>query len=113
VIRRGEIWWASLGDPEGSEPGLRRPVVVMQSDEFNQTPLRTAVVVSITSNLRLAGAPGNVLCATRETGLPRESVINVSQTATIHKTRLTQRIGRLPGPLMRQVEAGLRLLLRL
>lgn len=113
MIRRGEIWWASFGDPEGSEPGYRRPVVVMQTDEFNETPIRTVVVVSITSNLRLAGAPGNVLCAARETGLPRESVINVSQTATVNKTRLTQRIGRMPGPLMRQVEAGLCLLLGL
>ena len=113
MIRRGEIWWASLREPEGSEPGFRRPVVVMQSDEFNLTPIRTVVVVSITSNLRLAEAPGNVLCSTRETGLPRESVVNVSQTATVNKTRLTQRIGRLPGPLMRQVEAGLRLLLAL
>lgn len=113
MIRRGEIWWASLGDPLGSGPGNRRPVVVMQSDEFNETLIRTVVVVSITSNLRLAGAPGNVLCGTRETGLPRDSVINVSQTATVNKTRLTQRIGKLPGPVMRQVEAGLRLLLGL
>jgi mRNA interferase MazF len=113
VIRRGEIWWASLRDPEGSEPGYRRPVVVMQSDEFNDTPIRTVIVVSITSNLRLGGAPGNVLCGTRETGLPRESVINVSQTATVNKTRLTERIGRLPGPLMLQVEAGIRLVLGL
>ena len=112
-MQRGEIWWASFGDPESSEPGFRRPVVVMQSDEFNITPIRTVVVVSLTTNLRLAGAPGNVLCATRESGLPRESVINVSQTATVNKTRLTQRIGRLPGPVMRRVEAGLRLLLGL
>lgn len=113
MIRRGEIWWASLGEPEGSEPGCRRPVVVMQTDEFNVTLIRTVVVVSITSNLRLAGAPGNVLCSTRETGLQRESVINISQTATVNKTRLTHRIGRLPGPLMQQVETGLRLLLGL
>lgn len=79
MIRRGEIWWASLGVPEGSEPGYRQPVVVMQTDEFNQTPIHTVVVVSITSNLRLAGAPGNVLCASQETGLPRESVVNVSK----------------------------------
>ena len=113
MIRRGEIWWASLGEPLGSESGYRRPVVVMQSDDFNETPIRTVVVVSITSNLRLAGAPGNVSCDTRETGLPRDSVINVSQTATLNKTRLTQRIGKLPAPVMRQVEEGLRLLLGL
>lgn len=113
MIRRGEIWWASLDEPEGSEPGYRRPVVVMQTDKFNETGIRTVVVVSVTTNLRLAGAPGNVLCAARETGLPRESVINVSQTATVNKARLTRRIGKLPGPLMHQVEEGLRLLLGL
>lgn len=113
MIRRGDVWWASLADPTGSEPGYRRPVVVVQSDEFNETRIQTVVVLTITSNLRLASAPGNVLCRRRHTGLPRESVINVSQAATINKTRLTERVGRLPGRLMRQVEAGLRLVLGL
>lgn len=83
----------------------------MQSNEFNETPIRTVIVVSITSNLRLAGAPGNVFCGRRETGLSRESVINVSQTATVNKARLTRRIGILPSALMHEVEAGLGLLL--
>lgn len=113
MIRRGEIWWASLSEPAGSEPGYRRPVLVVQTNEFNEGGIRTVIVLAITSNLRLAGAPGNVLCRTRDTGLARESVINVSQTATVNKARLTQRIGMLPSTLMQEVEAGLRLVLGL
>lgn len=113
MIKRGEIWWASLPDPVGSEPGYRRPVLVVQSDEFNESRIRTVVALTLTSNLRLASAPGNVLCRKTETGLPRESVVNVSQAATINKTRLTQRVGRLPARLMLQVEAGLRSVLGL
>ncbi len=113
MIRRGEICWASLADPVGSEPGYRRPVLVVQSDEFNESRIRTVVVLTLTSNLRLASAPGNVLCRKTETGLPKESVVNVSQTATINKARLAQRVGRLPVRLMQQVEAGLRSVLGL
>lgn len=113
MIRRGELWWASLPEPEGSEPGFRRPVLVMQCDELNESRIRTVVVLTVTSNLRLATAPGNVLCPRGESGLPRDSVINVSQAATTNKLRLTERIGKLPGPLMRQVESGLRLVLAL
>jgi len=113
VIRRGEIWWASLPEPAGSEPGYRRPVLVVQTNEFNEGRIRTVIVLAITSNLRLAGAPGNVLCRTRDTGLARESVINVSQTATVNKARLTQRIAVLPSTLMKEVEAGLRVVLGL
>ena len=113
MIRRGEIWWASLPEPVGSEPGYRRPVLVIQTNEFNESGLRTVIVLAMTSNLRLAGAPGNVLCRSRDTGLTKESVINVSQAATVNKTRLTQRIGILPSTLMQEVEAGLRLVLGL
>lgn len=113
MIRRGEIWWGSLPEPAGSEPGGRRPVLVVQTNQFNESGLRTVVVLTITSNLRLAGAPGNVRCPARETGLPRESVVNVSQAATVNKTRLTERVGVLPSSLMNEVEAGLRLLLGL
>ncbi len=112
-MKRGEIWWATLADPVGSEPGYRRPVLVVQSDEFNESRIRTVVVLTLTSNLRLASAPGNVPCRKTETGLPRESVVNVSQAATINKTRLTQRVGRLPARLMQQVESGLRSVLGL
>ncbi|MFZ0963574.1 MAG: type II toxin-antitoxin system PemK/MazF family toxin [Terriglobia bacterium] len=113
MIRRGEIWWASLPDPVGSEPGYRRPVLVVQTNGFNEGGVRTVIVLSITSNLRLAGAPGNVLCHRRDTGLPKDSVINVSQAATVNKIRLTQRIGVLPTALMHEVEAGMRLALGL
>ena len=113
MIRRGEIWWASLSEPAGSEPGYRRPVVVVQTNDFNEGGIRTVIVVTITSNLRLAGAPGNVLCRRKDTGLPRESVINVSQTATVNKAVLTHRVGVLPSKLMQEVEDGLRLVLGL
>lgn len=113
MIRRGEIWWASLSEPAGSEPGYRRPVLVVQTNDFNEGGIRTVIVVTITSNLRLAGAPGNVVCRKKDTGLPRESVINVSQTATINKAQLTQRVGVLPSKLMQEVEDGLRLVLGL
>jgi len=113
VIHRGEIWWAALAEPTGSEPGYRRPVVIVQSDEFNQSRIQTVVVVAVTTNLRLAAAPGNVFCRRRDTGLPKNSVINVSQVSTINKIRLTQRVGRLPGRLIQMMEAGLRLVLGL
>jgi mRNA interferase MazF len=113
VIRRGEIWWASLPEPVGSEPGYRRPVLVVQINEFNESGLRTVIVLTVTSNVRLAGAPGNVLCHKRDTGLTTESVINVSQAVTVNKTRLAQRIGILPTTLMHEVEAGMRLVLGL
>ena len=113
MIRRGEIWWGSLPEPVGSEPGYRRPVLVVQTNEFNEGRLRTVIVLTITSNLRLAGAPGNVLCPKRDTGLAKDSVINVSQAATVNKTRLTERIGILPSTLMHEVEAGMRLVLGL
>jgi mRNA interferase MazF len=113
VIRRGEVWWASLSEPEGSEPGYRRPVVVVQSNEFNESRIQTVVAVALTTNLRLAAAPGNVLCSKSDTGLPRESVINVSQILTLNKIRLTQRVGKLPARQLRAVEAGLKSVLGL
>jgi mRNA interferase MazF len=113
VARRGEIWWAALGRPHGSEPGYRRPVLVLQIDEFNESPIQTVVVATLTSNLRLAQASGNVLCSRRQTGLAKASVVNVSQVATIDKTRLLERVGTLPGRLLAEVEEGLRLVLGL
>lgn len=112
-MRRGEIWWAVLGPPAGSEPGYRRPVLVLQTNEFNDSRLRTVVVAAITSNLRLADAPGNVRCRRRETGLDKTSVINVSQIATIDKANLRDRAGRLSGRLLAWVEDGVRLVLGL
>ena len=113
VIRRGEIWWASLGDPRGSEPGYRRPVLVVQADAFNRSRINTVLVVAITSNLRLAEAPGNVRLTRRQSKLPRESVVNVSQVLTLDKRFLTERVGRLPPKLLADVDQGLRLVLSL
>lgn len=108
-MRRGEIWWAVLGQPFGSEPGYRRPVLVVQTDDFNNSPIRTVVVVAITSNLSLARAPGNVLCRRKDTGLSKNSVVNVSQVATIDRRALLERVGILAAPKLVRVEEGLRL----
>jgi mRNA interferase MazF len=112
-VRRGEIWWAALGRPIGSEPDYRRPVVILQTDEFNESPIHTVVVVTLTSNLRLARAPGNVECRTGDTGLKKPSVVNVSQVATINKTSLIERVGTLASRKLVEVEEGLRLVLGL
>ncbi len=110
---RGEIWWATLPDPLGSEPGYRRPVLIVQDDTFTQSRIRTVIVVIITSNTRLAEAPGNVLLPREATGLPQDSVANVSQVFTIDKTVLTERIGSLPSDLQEEVDEGLRMILYL
>jgi len=113
VASRGEIWWAGLGEPFGSEPGLRRPVVVLQIDEFNRSAIRTVIVIPMTSNLRLALAPGNVLCRGRDTGLAKPSVVNVSQMAAVDKRRLQERVGMLPAEILQRIEEGARLILGL
>lgn len=105
---RGEIWWADLPDPMGSEPGYRRPVLIIQDDTFTQSLLRTIIVVIITSNVELANAPGNVLLPCSATGLPRDSVANVSQIFTVDKSFLTECIGSLPVSLQEEVDEGLR-----
>jgi len=107
VISQGEIWWAELGAPSGSEPGFRRPVVVVQGEAFNRSSLRTAVCVSLTSNLRWADAPGNVLLTARSTGLARASVVNVSQVVTLDRAVLTERVGRLSAAKLDLVLAGI------
>ena len=96
VISQGEIWWAELPAPTGSGPGFRRPVVVVQGEALNRSRLATAVCVPLTSNLRWAEAPGNVLLAARTTGLPRDSVANASQVVALDRTLLEERAGRLP-----------------
>jgi len=96
VIAQGEIWWADLGEPVGSTPGFRRPVVIVQSDSFNRSRISTVVCVPLTSNLRWADAPGNVPLDTAATGLPKESVANVSQLVTLDRASLTERVGALP-----------------
>ena len=95
VIAQGEVWWADLPEPSGSEPGCRRPVVVVQGDAFNRSRIDTAVCVPLTSTLRWAEAPGNVLLEKLSTGLPKDSVANVSQVVTLDKSWLTDRTGKL------------------
>ena len=113
MIRRGEIWWANIPPPTGSEPGYPRPVLIVQTDPFNQSGIRTVVAVAFTSNLRLADAPGNVLCRRHDTALSTDSVANVSQLAALDKSWLTRRVSKLPPPLLREVEDRLRSLLGL
>ncbi len=110
---RGEIWWAELAEPRGAEPGYRRPVAVVQSDAFNRSQIATVVVAAISSNLVLADAPGNVRLTRRDSKLPRESVVNVSQLLTLDRRFLTERIGRLPARAIERINAGLRLVLSL
>lgn len=112
-MRRGEIWWASLPDPVGSGPGFRRPVLIVQANEFNQSAIRTTICAVITSNLRLADAPGNVRLTRRASALTKDSVVNVSQLITVDKRLLTSRIGRAPPETVRDVDAGIRLALAL
>jgi mRNA interferase MazF len=112
-VYRGEIWWASLPEPVGSEPGYRRPVLIVQDDIFNQSRINTVVVVIITSNTQLAEAPGNTLLQSKATGLPKDSVANVSQIFTIDKKFLVERIGMLPKHLQEKVDEGLRTVLYL
>jgi mRNA interferase MazF len=113
VIERGEVWWADLGEPNGSEPGYRRPVVVVQSDAFNRSRLRTVITVVLTTNLRLLEAPGNVLISAKTSGLPKDSVANVSQLITLDRDFLLERAGRLRGQPLKDLETGLRLVLGL
>ena len=110
-MRRGELWWASLPDPIGSGPGFRRPLLIVQSNDFNQSPIRTVICAVISSNLRLGRAPGNVRISARAGGLSRDSVVNVSQLITLDKQLLTDRIGRLAPQLLQDVDSGIRLVL--
>ncbi len=110
---RGEIWWANLPDPVGSEPGYRRPVLVIQDDTFTQSRISTVIVVIITSNIQLAEAPGNVLLPHGVSGLSRDSVVNVSQIFTLDKTFLIERISSLPDYLQEEIDEDLRTVLYL
>ena len=101
------MWWADLAEPAGSEPGYRRPVVVVQGDSFNRSGLRTVVAVPLTSNLRWADAPGNVRLVPRSTGLGRDFVANVSQVVAVDKSILTERVGKLSYSKLNLVLAGI------
>ncbi|MCU7937445.1 MAG: type II toxin-antitoxin system PemK/MazF family toxin [Candidatus Thiodiazotropha sp. (ex Dulcina madagascariensis)] len=112
--RKGEIWWADLDEPRGSEPGYRRPVVIVQSDDFNKSKISTTIVAVITSNLKLARAPGNVkLGAIKSIGLKKESVINVSQIITLDRSYLTEKAGKLSANQKQALSEGLKLVLAL
>ena len=113
VVERGQVWWADLGEPNGSEPGFRRPVVIVQSDAFNRSRIRTVIAVVLTANLRLVDAPGNVLVPAKASGLPKDSVANVSQVVTLDREFLTELVGHIKGPLLSNVDSGLRLVLGL
>lgn len=113
MVNRGDVWWADLRDPVASEPGYKRPVLILQSDDFNQSRIDTTVAVAITSNLHLAEAPGNVELPAKSTGLPKDSVANVSQIITIDKQFLRDRCGKIDPDLLREVENGVRLVLSL
>ncbi len=112
-IERGEIWWADLPAPRRSEPGYRRPFLVVQADSFNLSRIQTVIVAAITTNVKLADAPGNVLLPAHSAGLPRDSVVNVSQLLTVDRTFLTEHAGTLPPRLQRSVDEGLRMVLQL
>jgi len=113
VVQRREVWWADLDAPRGSGPGFRRPILIVQSDAFNRSRLQTVIAVILTSNLRLLDAPGNVLMTTKASGLPKESVANVSQVVTFDRELLLERTGRVPPRVMAQIDAGLCLVLDL
>jgi mRNA interferase MazF len=112
-VRRGDIWWADLPEPRGSEPGFRRPVLVVQANPFNESRIRTVLVAAITGNLALANAPGNVLLPRRASGLRDESVINVSQLVAVDRSYLVDRVGKVSHRIQALVEDGLRLVLEL
>jgi mRNA interferase MazF len=107
VISQGDVWWADLADPAGSGPGYRRPVVVVQGESLNRSRIATVVCVPLTSNLKWALAPGNVHLRARQTGLPKDSVANVSQIVSIDKEFLSERAGKLPHLNLQLVLAGI------
>lgn len=112
-IRRGQIWWCDFGIPSGSMPGYRRPVAVVQDNGFNQSRIATVIVAAVTSNTGYADLPGNVFLTAQESGLPKDSVINVSQIATVDRKDLEECAGRIPAGRMQEVDDGLKLVMGL
>jgi mRNA interferase MazF len=112
-MKRGEIWWAELSNPAGSGPGYKRPVLIVQANPFNASRIATVIVVVITSNLKLAEAPGNIRISPSDSGLPQPSVVNVSQLITLDRAILINKIGALANAAMNQVNTGLKLVLAL
>ncbi len=111
VITQGDIYWVDLGEPTGSEPGYRHPHVVIQNNLFNRSQIRTVVVLALTSNLKRAAAPGNVRLEKGEGGLPRPSVVNVSQIFTVDKSQLDEYIGTLSSKRVDEILNGIKLVI--
>jgi mRNA interferase MazF len=111
VIKQGDVYWVDLGDPTGSEPGYRHPHVVIQNNLFNHSRIRTVVVCALTSNLKRAAAPGNVLLESGEANLPKQSVVNVSQIFTVDKDQLDEYVGTLSAKRVREILDGIKLVL--
>jgi mRNA interferase MazF len=111
AVSQGEVWWAELPEPSGSEPGYRRPVLVVQGDALNRSQLSTVVCIALTSNLKWAAAPGNVKLPAKSTGLPKPSVANVSQVVTLDKADLTEQTGKLSRRQLLLVLAGIDIVL--
>lgn len=112
-MKRGEIWWASIAEPQASEPGFRRPVIVISANDFNQSRIQTVTVTIVTSNLRLAEAPGNFRLSKKSSKLSRDSVVNVSQIVTLDKSFLTESVGQLDAKHLNLLNSGLKLALNL
>lgn len=113
IVERGQVWTADLGEPDGSEPGYSRPVLIVQTDAFNRSRLHTVIGVVLSTNLRLVAAPGNVLIPAKASGLKKDSVANVSQVITVDRDFLMERAGHVRGQFLEDVENGLRLILGL
>lgn len=113
VIQRGEIWWADLPEPTGSAPGYRRPVLIIQADIFNQTKLNTSIAVLITTNIDLGEMSGNVPLKKSQSGLPKDSIVNITQIFTLDKRLLLEYVSTISDRKMEQIDKGLRLVLEL
>lgn len=113
VINRGEIWWANLPEPTGSGPGFRRPVLIVQSDKFNHSKINTIIILIISTNLKLINSEGNVLLTSKQSGLPKDSVVNVSQLFTIDESILLEYVETLSERKIEQIDSGLRIVLSL
>ena len=113
MVGRGEIWWADLPDPIKSKPGYKKPLVIIQANSFNKSKINTAICAIITSNIKLAQAPGNILLTEETTGLKKDSVINISQIITVDKSYLIERIGNLNNTQLQKLENGLKTILGL
>ncbi len=111
VVNQGDVYWVELGEPRESEPGYRHPHVVVQNNVFNRSRVNTVVVCALTSNLRRANSPGNVLLEQGEANLPKQSVVNVTHLVTVNKGDLVEKIGSLSRDRLTQILAGIRLLI--